>query len=319
MPDKGNERRRLRPLWSGTISFGLVSLPVSLFTANRGRAASLRLVDEEGTPLTRRYFCPVEGRELESDEIVRGYEYEKDSYVMVSDDELEALAPDKTQEIDLRRFVDADEIEPVYFERAYFLAPDKGGAKAYRLLAQAMAEKGRAGVATFVMRGKEYLVAIIAESGILRAEILRFGDELRRPADIGLPELREPRSEEVDAFLAEMESLAREELDEELLVDEQARRLRELVAAKLATGDGVVTAPDESQPDDEEGEEFVDLMRLLKESLAEGEPIPSGRHRGERATDQSKAELYEQAKELGIPGRGNMSKQELLDALGDNH
>lgn len=114
---------------------------------------------------------------------MRGYEVEKDRFILVDDEELVALAPEKSQEIDLKRFVELSEIDPVYFERAYFLAPDRDAVKAYRLLARTMEEAGRAGIATFVMRGKEYLVAIIAEQGFLRAETLRFHDELRIPGD----------------------------------------------------------------------------------------------------------------------------------------
>src|SRR5207248_7073669 len=107
---------------------------------------------------------------------------------VVTDEELERLAPEKSRDIDLRRFVEAEAIPPMYFERSYFLVPAGGSAKAYRLLAATMEETHRAGIATFVMRGKEYLVAILSENGILRAETLRFSDEIRSPEDVGLPE-----------------------------------------------------------------------------------------------------------------------------------
>src|SRR6185436_16804809 len=115
------------------------------------------------------------------------YEIAKDKYVVVTDEELERLEPEKSRDIDLRHFVKAEEIAPMYFEHAYFLAPAGGSLKAYQLLAETMERKGRAGLATFVMRDKEYIVAILAENGILRAEILRFPDEIRTPKEIGLP------------------------------------------------------------------------------------------------------------------------------------
>jgi DNA end-binding protein Ku len=326
---KEPDKQRVRPFWSGTIAFGLVSLPVNLVVAQQGRAVSLRMLDEDGTPLTRRYFCPVEEKELDNDDIVRGFEVEKDEFVLVTDEELEALAPEKSQEIDLRRFVPVDEIDPVYFERAYFLLPSKGASKAYRLLARSMEEAGRAGIATFVMRGKEYLVAIIAQAGILRAETLRFADELRTPADVGLPEPDEVDAAEVQVLEKEIGALAAKRLERSDLADRQSRRLLELVREKLESGVDVLEAPEELEPE-EEGEDVVDLMRVLKESLEEVGPAPvpvespggppraGAKRRKSRygtLSEASKAELYEQAKELDISGRSSMTKEELIEAI----
>jgi DNA end-binding protein Ku len=326
---KEPERQRIRPFWSGTIAFGLVSLPVNLVVAQQGRSMSLRMLDEDGTPLARRYFCPVEEKELANDEIVRGFEVEKDEFVLVTDEELEALAPEKSQEIDLGRFVPVDEIDPVYFERAYFLLPSKGASKAYRLLARSMEDAGRAGIATFVMRGKEYLVAILAQAGILRAETLRFADELRTPADVGLPQPDEVDAAEVQALEKEIGALAAKRLERSDLADRQSRRLLELVRAKLESGVDVLEAPEELEPE-EEGEDVVDLMRVLKESLEEVGPAPVGavppggaprggakrrKSRYGTLSEASKAELYEQAKELDISGRSSMTKEELIEAI----
>ena len=175
--------RQPRPFWSGTISFGLVSVPVNLFPAQRGDGVPLRLLDPEGRPLARRYYCPAEETELGGDEIVRGYEVEEGKYVVIRDEELEALEPEKTRDIDLRRFVDRAEIDPMFFDRAYFLTPGADSTKAYRLLAAALEETDRAGIATFVMRGKEYWVAILAEEGLLAAATLRFPAEIRSPEE----------------------------------------------------------------------------------------------------------------------------------------
>src|SRR3989442_10822373 len=120
--------------------------------------------------------------------MVRGFEYEKGKYVIVTDEELERLAPEQSRDIDLRKFVDLESIPPLYFDRSYFLAPSEGSEKAYKLLAETMKKEALAGVATFVMRGKEYLVAIFPENGILRAETMRFADEIRSPKEIDLPE-----------------------------------------------------------------------------------------------------------------------------------
>ena len=173
------ERSGARPFWSGTLTFGLVSVPVDLYPGNRTNRATLRMLGPEGEPLARRYFSQKTGRALDNEHMVRGYEFDKDKYVVITDEELERLAPDQSRDIDLRRFVELKSIPPLYFDRSYFLAPSAGSEKAYRLLSETMQKEKLAGIATFVMRGKEYLVAIFPENGILRAETLRFADELR--------------------------------------------------------------------------------------------------------------------------------------------
>jgi DNA end-binding protein Ku len=259
-----DEEVRARSFWSGTITFGLVSIPVELFPANRSQSVSLRMVSEDGTPLARRYFCPREERELEWDEIVRGYEIEEDQFVVITDDELEKLAPEKSRDIDLRRFVEASEIDPIYFERAYYLTPGGNSTKAYRLLAETMEQTGRAGIATFVMRGKEYLVAILAENGIMRAETLRFTDEVRSAEDVGLPEPVRPKAAAVTRIEKAIAKLVEKELDEAELADRSAEQLLKLVAKKEKAGEDVVEAPaDEAAP----GGDVIDLMEVLKRSL----------------------------------------------------
>jgi DNA end-binding protein Ku len=254
-----------RSFWSGTITFGLVSIPVELYPAHRSQRVSLRMVAPDGTPLARRYFCPKEDKALEWDEIVRGYELEKDEYVVVTDEELEKLAPDRTRDIDLRRFVPAADLDPMHFQRAYFLTPGGNSNKAYRLLAATMEQTGRAGIATFVMRGKEYLVAILAENGILRAETLRFADEVRTTEDVGLPEPVKPSTTSVRRMEKAIAALARSTLDEEQLEDTAAQRLLELAARKERAGEDVVQAPDGAAAEPTAG--VIDLMEVLKRSL----------------------------------------------------
>ena len=195
------ERQGARPFWSGTITFGLVSVPVDLYPGNRTNRAPLRMLGPEGEPLARRYYSQKSGRDLDQEEMVRGYEIDKDKYVIVTDEELERLAPDQSRDINLRRFVDLESIPPLYFDRSYFLAPSEGSEKAYKLLTETMEKSDLAGIATFVMRGKEYLVAIFPENGILRAETMRFADELRSPREIGLPEKKKLPAATVPAYL----------------------------------------------------------------------------------------------------------------------
>jgi DNA end-binding protein Ku len=272
-----------RPFWSGILAFGLVSIPVSLFPAHGTSRASLRMVDGDGTPLRRQYVCEQEDVTLEPDDLVRGYEFDKNQYVIVEDQEIEALEPEKSQEIDLSRFVALAEVNPVYFERAYFLVPDKGATKAYRLLAKSMEDQQRAGIATFVMRGKEYLVAIVAERGILRAETMRFSDELRAPADIGLPEPAKPAAKLVAAFRRIIEDNTREALDRDDLTDTYSQKLRDYAEKKYRSGRDVVAAPTDETADDDEQAKVVDLMQVIKQRLQgqDQDTVPRARTPGE--------------------------------------
>lgn len=326
----------LQPYWSGVIAFSLVRVPVSLYAAHRRSRPALRLVHDDGTPLSRRYVCPEEGKPLTSDEIVRGYEVEEGSWVIVRDEELDALEPAKSREIDLRRFVPRDALDPVFFERPYVLVPEPGAAKAYLLLARAMEEERRAGVATFVMRGKEYLVAIFADDGVLHAETLRFAAELRAPADLDLPEPALADVHRVAELERAIDGLSADGLDRSLLRDPHAARLSELIEEKLDAGVDVVEA---RRPEPDEPE--VDLAAILRGRLSataarDGHDTNgqdrdayaaadaggrTGRTTTKRAAvtgalmARTKAELYEQAKALDIAGRSAMSKEELARAI----
>ncbi len=254
--------------WSGTLTFGLVSVPVDLFPAIRSRRVPLKMVGPAGQALARRYFCPADGRELGRDEIVRGYERPDGGFTVVSDEELDALAPRKSREIDLTRFVPRGEIPPELLERPYVLTPSGDSDKAYRLLAATMEDSGRAGIATFVMRGKEYLAAIFAERGLLRAVTLRFVEELRTPDDVGLPNVRRAPAKNCKAFAAVLERLAKDDVDTGALRDEHSAALLELAERKRAESRDVIEIEEEAPPDsDTESADVVDIMSVLRERL----------------------------------------------------
>lgn len=306
---------RNQAVWSGVITFGLVSVPVALLPAQRSRRVSLRMLAPDGTPLRRRYYCSKDDRFLDAEEIVRGYEIERDRYIVVEDDELDALAPKKSREIDLRRFVPVGQLDPAFFDRAYFLSPLGDTVKPYRLLADAMQAAERAGIATFVMRGKEYLVAILSENGVLRAETLRFADEIRSPDDIGLGKPPAPADDAVENITAEIHAASARELDTDELRDPYARKLNRLIEEKRRKGDVLSAAAAPAEKAEDAGK-VIDLMEILKRSVglqdsrggtAGSEPAASSR--------QSRQALYEQARSLGIAGRSTMSKAELADAI----
>jgi DNA end-binding protein Ku len=254
----------VRPFWSGTLTFGLVSVPVNLFPANQASRAPLRMLGPEGEPLARKYYSEKTERDLDADEMVRGYEIDKGKYVVVTDEELERLAPEKTRDIDLTRFVKEESIPPLYFERGYFLTPAASSEKAYKLLVEAMEKSGQAGIATFVMRGKEYLVAIFADHGILRAETMRFPDEIRSPAEVGLSKKKKAPPAMVRKFETLITRKSKKNFSPSKLEDEQTGQLLKLVKKKQAKRSNVVRVESEER---DEGN-VIDLVQILKKSLS---------------------------------------------------
>jgi DNA end-binding protein Ku len=267
---KNEERARegsVRAQWSGTITFGMVSIPVDVFPTSRTDRVSLRMLDAEGQPLRQRYFCPRHDEPLDDEEIVRGYPLEDGRYVVVTDEELEALSPEKSRDIELQRFVDKGEVDPLMLERAYFLVPAGDSTKPYRLLAATLQKTRRAGIATFVMRGKAYLAAISAEEGILQLQTLRHRDEVRSADDIGLGPTSKADRTALREIKRAIKDLTADALDVSELEDRQTQRMRALVERKYERGEDVVEI---SRTADQRSTEttLVDLMQALKARLA---------------------------------------------------
>jgi DNA end-binding protein Ku len=255
-----------RGIWSGTLTFGLVSIPVSLHPGTRSARVAFHMLDAGGTPIERKWACSAEDKVIDWDQIVRGYEIRPDEFVVVTDEELEGLAPEKSRDIDLRSFVPRDEIDRMLFERAYWLAAEGGSSKAYRLLAEGMREAGLAGIATFVMREREYLVAILADAGVLRAATLRFADEIRTAKQVGLTDKAKSARTDVARVEKAVEKLAAPALDLGWLVDEREQRLMQMIAEKDRADQDVVKS---KRKIGGEVETVVDLMERLKASLGE--------------------------------------------------
>ena len=239
-------------------------MPVNLYPAARSNRTSLRMLGPDGQPLARKYYAEKTGKDLDADDTVRGYEIAENKFVIVTDEELERLAPEKTRDIDLKQFVPAGSIPPTHFEHGYFLVPDAGSQKAYKLLAGTMEKKELAGIATFVMRGKEYLVAIFADNGLLRAETMRFADELRSPKDVGLPKKKEAPKPTVRKFEKFIANKSKKQFSPTKLADKQADSLLKLVKKKQSKRGNVVRVEDEMEKD----HKVVDLVQILKKSLS---------------------------------------------------
>jgi DNA end-binding protein Ku len=291
---------RARSFWSGVLSFGLVSIPVDLLPAHRGTGGGLRLLDEDGTPLARRYFCPTEDKQLEAEDLVHGYELDNGKLVVATDEELAALAPKKSREIDLRLFVDRDSIDPLYFERSYFLLPGAQSGKAYRLLAAVMERSRRAGIASFVMREREYLVAIFADHGLLHGETLRFASEVRSAKDVGLPRRISPEPQVLARIRRTVEALEQKSFNTSSLRDPR-EALRKLAEEKYRHKRDVVRVGESSAAS---GAPALDLMEVLRQSLAEsGLAKVTPASRGRRAAPKRSRKATQRPRRTVTAGR----------------
>lgn len=270
-------RPSVRPFWSGTITFGLVSIPVDLLAAVRSRQTALKLIDKEGHALGRRYHCSKDGKELDNDDLVRGYATDDGKMVVITDEEFEAVAPEMSSDINLQNFVPAEQIPAVYFQKPYYLAPAGKSAKAYNLLAATMQRTGRVGIGSFVMRGHEYLVAIVPDHGVLRADTLRYADEIRTPDVIGLPKRNKARAKLVSQFAKAIKELQRDELNMAELEDKEAEELQALVNAKKKDPTNVVQQTGLETDDGEapESAQVIDLMAVLRKSLSKRAVVTS--------------------------------------------
>jgi len=220
------------------------------------------MLGPDGQPLSRKYYAEKTGKDLDADEVVRGYEVDQEKFIIVTDEELERLAPEKTRDIDLKQFVPAGSIPPTHFERGYYLVPAAGSQKAYKLLAETMDKSELAGIATFVMRGKEYLIAIFSDKGILRAETMRFADELRSPSDVGLPKKKEAPKATVTKFEKFIGNKSKKQFSPTKLADKQTDSLLKLVKKKQSKRANVVRVEEEASD-----HKVIDLVQVLKKSL----------------------------------------------------
>jgi DNA end-binding protein Ku len=224
----------------------------------------------DGTSLVRRFFSES-GDLLSGDDIVRGFELDDGRYVVVTDEELEKLEPRKSRDIDLRRFVERRDIPLNLLERHYVLAPGGESTKAYHLLAEVMERDNRAGIATFVMRGREYLISIYAEHGLLFGATLRFADELRSPQSLGLPPVSSAPDSDVRKIKAALKKLEAPKLDPTLFADEEDDALLKLAKQKYAKSRDLIEV-DEQDDGDTEETDILDIMSILKARMQSGGP-----------------------------------------------
>jgi DNA end-binding protein Ku len=246
-----------RSIWSGAISFGLVNVPVKLYSAvSRKNVRFHQLHDKDHTRIQQKRVCPADGEEVAYENIVKGYEISPDRYVVIEPEELEALDPKKTRAIEIQEFVDLDEIDPIYFDHPYYLAPDTGATKAYRLLLSAMKETNKVAIARVVIRQKENLVAIRATGDVMTMATMVFHDEVISPGTID----EIPEEGEVEMAQQLIDSLS-SDFEPEKYHDEYRERVLELIEAKAAGQEITIQAPEEPAA-------VPDLMAALEQSLA---------------------------------------------------
>lgn len=255
-----------RAIWSGTISFGLLNVPVRMYSAVARRSIALREIREgDSARIKHRRVAEGTDEEVPYENIVKAYELSPGQYVPLSKDEMAALAPEKTRAIDVSDFVDIEEIDPMYFDSPYYLGPDKNAEKAYSLLAAAMEHSGKAAIARFVFRNKEHLAAIRASDGVLTLTTMRFHDEVVPPSDLedALPK-EKPKVAKREQEMAEqlIDSLATE-FDPGAYRDEYREQLLSLIEQK-AEGKEIVASEGEKP----EATKAPDLMAALEESIA---------------------------------------------------
>ena len=252
-----------RSVATGTISFGLVSIPVRLYAATQPSASiSFNLLHaKDGSRLKQHYVCAKDGEKVERDEMVKGYEFAKDRYVTFTTEELKALDEIASQTIDIAEFVPASEVDPVYFEKAYHLGPDKGGGKAYKLLALALEQSGKAAVARYAARGKQYLTLIRARAGRLLLQQLYYADEVR-PLDEVEVDDAQVKDQEIQLALQLIEQTANTRFEPQKYEDSVKQRVLEAIERKVQGQEIQVSAPVEPQA------QVIDLMEALKASLA---------------------------------------------------
>ncbi|WP_171162986.1 Ku protein [Streptomyces sp. I05A-00742] len=326
-------------VWSGALTFGLVALPVQMFSATESHTIRFNQLQRGTSDRVRnKRVNERTGEEVPLAEIVKGYDM-GDDYVVVEPGELDEIAPGRSKALEISGFVDLDTIDPIFFDKTYYLGPkSKEYAKVYALLHEALSRSRRAGIATFVMRNREYLVAVKAEGDILTLHTLHWADEIRDPrTEIGtLPQKEKVAERELATAVQLVEALS-VDWDPETYHDTFQEKVLELVQAKRAGG-----TVEKSEPAPR-STNVIDLMGALQASIdkartgtgraaaAPPEPTPpvqlkeaAEKRRTRQAAKKSaaaeldglsKSELYQRATEAGVPGRSSMSREELVKAL----
>ena len=302
-----------RAMWSGAISFGLVNVPIRMYSGIQEHKLQFHYLHEkDDSRIGYEKVCKKEDKPVPDSEIVKAFEYRKGEYVYMTDEDFQAAGAEAEgfKMIDIRDFVPYEEIDPIYFERTYYLGPAEGADKVYRLLVQAMEDSGLAAIAKYVMRDKQNLGCLRVRDGVMTLEKMYFADEIR-PIDEIKPKSAKVSKQELEMARQLIESLSGS-FEPGKYEDTYRDALCEIIGRKRKGEEVHVDTGAEEE------ERVPDLMEALRASLRASEGRTNGKRRGgggNGLAKLSKDELYERAKKADIPGRADMSKEELIEAL----
>lgn len=266
----------MRAIWKGSISFGLVNIPIGLYPATRSENVSFRqLRQEDLSPIRYKRVAEADGEEVPWEKIVKGYEYEKGQFVVMNDKDFERVMPEATQSIDIIEFVELNEIDPMFFDTPYYLEPQKGGKKAYALLRDTLKETGKVGIARVVLKTRQHLAAVKPKEDALVLELMHFPDEVLEPEGLDLPREEKLGKKEMDMAKSLVETMAGEWKPAEFK-DEYREKLLHLIEEKVKNGGKEVGGPKaKAKP----ATNVVDLVAVLQKSLAESKKkAPAAEH-----------------------------------------
>jgi DNA end-binding protein Ku len=305
-----------RAIWSGSITFGLVNVPVRLYSAIEEHKLHFHWVHrKDDSPIGYQKVCKAEDMPVPEDEIVKAFEFEKGEYVYMDDEDFEAARAEGYKTIDIGDFVPYEQIDPIYFSKTYYVGPQEGSEKVYSLLVRAMEESGLAAIAKFVMRDRQNLGCLRIRDGVITLEQLYFADEIRsideiKPADGKVSKQELAMAEQlIDSFAGEFEPQKYKDTYREALCD--------IIRAKRKGKEVHVAKP----PTEEEPPDLLEALRASIQAAGAGAKRHAASRNGKRGAKKldalSKTELEQRAKKAGIPGRSKMSKDELIEALNE--
>ena len=277
-----------RAIWKGSISFGLVNIPIALYPATRREEFKFRLLRKTDlSPVNYKRVAEKDGKEVPWDQIVKGYQYEKGKYVVLKDEDFQRVDVEATQTVDIQDFVELDEIDPIFFYKPYYLEPQKGGDKAYALLRDALKDSKKVGVAKVVIKTREYLAGVKPEDGALVLELMHFADELADTSKLHIPKKVEIGKREITMAKSLIDSMS-SKWNPEKYKDDYREALMEVIEEKVEAGGKEIEEKPKKAP---KPTKVIDLVSVLQKSLEEtGErKKTSARSRGKKAHPAKKA------------------------------
>src|SRR6476659_289415 len=257
-----------RAIWKGTISFGLVNIPIALYPATRREELKFRLLRKTDlSPVNYKRVAEKDGKEVSWDEIVKGYEYEKGKFVVLNEKDFQRVDLEATQTVDIQDFVDLDDIDPMFFYKPYYLEPQKGGDKAYVLLREALKSEKKVGIAKVVIKTRQYLAGVKAMKDVLVLELMHFAEELADAEKLHVPKKLEPGKRELDMAKALVDSMS-SKWEPEKYHDDYREALMDVIEEKVESGGKEIKdKPKEKKP----SSKVIDLVAVLQQSLAQSQ------------------------------------------------